>query len=156
MGTVPETGIPEGLRDVVGKRLSRLSRELQPAARHRCGHRPRLRPPTLRGVANLAEEEPARSAIEEAVRVGVLEERSLPGAVALPLRSRLLPAALYEEMIAPGACACTRRWPAPSKRSTPTPRGARGRAGGALRPVDGPRRPGEGDRVRRNGGQAAR
>ena len=40
--------IPEGLRDVIGKRLSRLSRELQPRAVRRRGDRPRLPP---RGAA---------------------------------------------------------------------------------------------------------
>ena len=97
----PVDGIPEGLRDVVGKRLSRLSAGVQPPALRsppssaatststRCEAWP-----ALRGRAAVA-------AIEEAVRVGVLEERSLPGAVRYRFAHAFFRQTLYEEMIAP-------------------------------------------------------
>src|SRR6185436_8019345 len=55
---------------------------------------------TLRGVANQPEDE-LLNAIEEAVRVGVLEERSLPGAVHYRFSHAFFRQSLYEEMIAP-------------------------------------------------------
>ncbi len=99
-GTGPSTGLPEGLRDVVGKRLSRLSescnRLLSVAAA--VGRDFDLQ--TLRGVAGLSEDD-LLTGIEEAVRVGVLEERSLPGAVRYRFAHAFFRQSLYEEMIAP-------------------------------------------------------
>jgi hypothetical protein len=92
-------GIPEGLRDVVGKRLSRLSemcnRLLSVAAV--IGRDFDLQ--TLRSVANLNEDE-LLGAVEEAVRVGVLEERALPGMLRYRFAHAFFRQALYEEMIA--------------------------------------------------------
>jgi class 3 adenylate cyclase len=93
-------GIPEGLRDVVGKRLSRLSPECNRllAVAAVIGRDFDLE--TLRGVAGLSEDE-LLAGIEEAVRVGVLEERSLPGAVRYRFAHAYFRQSLYEEMIAP-------------------------------------------------------
>src|SRR6266508_2032665 len=54
---------------------------------------------TLRGVANLNEED-LLAGIEEAVRVGVLEERSQPGSLRYRFAHAFFRTALYEEMIA--------------------------------------------------------
>jgi predicted ATPase len=84
---------------VVGKRLSRLSescnRLLSVAAVIGRGFDLQ----TLRAVANLTEDD-LLAAIEEAVRVGVLEERSLPGMLRYRFAHAFFRTALYEEMIA--------------------------------------------------------
>ena len=82
--------IPEGLRDVIGKRLSRLSAECNRLLAIAAVIGRDFRLDTLQRVAAMPEEE-LLAALEEAVRVGVLEERSRPGAVRLPLHARLLP-----------------------------------------------------------------
>jgi eukaryotic-like serine/threonine-protein kinase len=98
-GTVPGSGLPEGLRDVVGKRLSRLSegcnRLLSVAAV--IGRDFDLA--TLRAVVALPEDD-LLAGIEEAVRVGVLEERALPGALHYRFAHAFFRTALYEETIA--------------------------------------------------------
>jgi tetratricopeptide (TPR) repeat protein len=93
-------GIPEGLRDVIGKRLSRLSAECNRALSIAAVIGRDFDLATLRGVAGLAEDD-LLSAIEEAVHVGVLEEHSLPGAVRYRFAHAFFRQSLYEEMIAP-------------------------------------------------------
>jgi hypothetical protein len=98
--TLPETRIPEGLRDVIGKRLSHLS-----------GHTNQLLASAsvigrdfdlavLRAIADVAEQELERS-IEEAVRVGVLEERAQPGSVRYRFTHAFFRQTLYEARVLP-------------------------------------------------------
>ncbi len=92
--------IPEGLRDVIGKRLSRLSNEcnrlLQVAAV--VGREFALE--TLVAVAGVPEDA-LLEALEEAVRVGVLEERTRGSEVRYRFAHAFFRQSLYEELIAP-------------------------------------------------------
>ena len=92
--------IPEGLRDVIGKRLSRLSdpcnRVLAVAAV--IGREFALA--TLEAVAGVSEEELA-VALEEAVRTAVLEERAQVGGARYRFTHAFFRQTLYEELIAP-------------------------------------------------------
>src|SRR5213594_3299989 len=63
----PEAGIPEGLRDVIGKRLSRLSPECNRLLAVAAVIGRDFDLATLRSVAQIAEE-PLLSSIEEAVK----------------------------------------------------------------------------------------
>jgi hypothetical protein len=98
-GTQPGTGLPEGLRDVVGKRLSRLSESCNRLLSVAAVIGRDFDLATLRAVAGLPEDD-LLAGIEEAVRVGVLEERSLPGALRYRFAHAFFRTALYEEMIA--------------------------------------------------------
>ncbi len=98
-GTVPGTALPEGLRDVIGKRLSRLSEQCNRLLSIAAVIGRDFDLVTLRGVANLSEDD-LLTGIEEAVRVGVLEERSVPGALRYRFAHAFFRTALYEEMIA--------------------------------------------------------
>ena len=96
-----DMNIPEGLRDVIGKRLSRLSdgcnRVLSVAAV--IGRE--FRVDVLQGVAGVAEDE-LFAALEEAQGAAVVEERSPVGAVVIYRFSHaLFRQTLYQEMIAP-------------------------------------------------------
>ncbi|HEY7467580.1 MAG TPA: AAA family ATPase, partial [Dehalococcoidia bacterium] len=99
-GTVPGTGLPEGLRDVIGKRLSRLSDQCNRLLSIAAVIGRDFDLETLRVVGGFSEDE-LLSSIEDAVRVGVLEERSLPGAVRYRFAHAFFRQSLYEEMIAP-------------------------------------------------------
>ena len=89
--TPPEMHIPEGLRDVIGKRLSRLSPECNRLLAIAAVIGREFVLETLQGVAAVSEEE-VLAALEKALRVGVLEEQARPaGGGALPLHPRLLP-----------------------------------------------------------------
>src|SRR6185436_19847339 len=96
----PGVGIPEGLRDVVGKRLSRLSPDCNRllAISAVIGRDFDLQ--TLRGIADQPEDRLLDS-LEEALRIGILEEHSLPGAVRYRFTHALFRQTLYEDMIAP-------------------------------------------------------
>ncbi len=101
-GAAPlETSIPEGLRDVIGKRLSNLSetcnRLLSTAAV--IGREFRL--DVLQRVSALSEEEVFAS-IEEAKKVAVIEERpAIGGTVSYRFAHAFFRTTLYEEIIAP-------------------------------------------------------
>ncbi len=71
-GTGPGTGMPEGLHDVVDKRLSRLSPECNRLLSVAAVIGRDFDLQTLRGVAGLSEDE-LLAGIEEVVRVGVFE-----------------------------------------------------------------------------------
>jgi hypothetical protein len=98
--TLPETRIPEGLRDVIGKRLSHLSDDTNQllASASVIGRDFDLA--VLREVAGIDEEQ-IEASIEEAVRVGVLEERAQPGSVRYRFTHAFFRQTLYEEIIAP-------------------------------------------------------
>jgi len=96
-----EMSIPEGLRDVIGKRLSRLSAEcnrlLSIAAI--IGREFRLK--VLECVAGVAEDE-LITALDEARRAAVVEERSaVAAAVTYRFAHAFIRQTLYEEIIAP-------------------------------------------------------
>jgi len=96
-----EMSIPEGLRDVIGKRLSRLSGECN---RLLCiaaviGREFRLK--VLERVAGVAEDELITS-LDEAKRTAVVEERSaVAGAVIYRFAHAFFRQTLYEEIVAP-------------------------------------------------------
>jgi tetratricopeptide (TPR) repeat protein len=96
-----EMSIPEGLRDVIGKRLTRLSVEcnrlLSVAAV--IGREFRLK--VLQRVAGVAEDE-LITALDEAKRAAVVEERSaVAAAVTYRFAHAFFRQTLYEEIIAP-------------------------------------------------------
>lgn len=96
-----EMSIPEGLRDVIGKRLNRLSAEcnrlLSVAAV--IGREFRLK--VLQRVAGVAEDE-LIAALDEAKRAAVVEERSaVAAAVTYRFAHAFFRQTLYEEIIAP-------------------------------------------------------
>ncbi len=98
-GDDPAAGIPEGLRDVIGKRLSRLSAESNRvlAVAAVIGRDFDLAP--LQVVAG-ASEDALMEALEEAVRVGVLESRSRPGVMRFRFTHAFFRQTLYEEIFA--------------------------------------------------------
>jgi hypothetical protein len=106
-GGQPDSGIPEGLRDVIGKRLSHLSTEcnrlLTVAAV--IGREFSLdvlalvaRPSSSSGQA--LDEEELVASLEEALKVGVLEEQARVGGVLYRFAHALFRQTLYEELSA--------------------------------------------------------
>jgi len=95
-----EMSIPEGLRDVIGKRLSLLTPECNQllAVASVIGREFALE--TLKAVAR-ADEDVFVNALKEAVRLSVLEERSQRGLVRYRFTHAFFRQTLYEEMIAP-------------------------------------------------------
>jgi tetratricopeptide (TPR) repeat protein len=95
-----EMSIPEGLRDVIGKRLSRLSPECNQllAIASVIGREFALE--TLKAVAGI-NEDVFVNALKEAVRLSILEERFQRGAVRYRFTHAFFRQTLYEEMIAP-------------------------------------------------------
>jgi predicted ATPase len=85
---------------VIGKRLSRLSAECNRLLAVAAVIGRDFDLATLRSVANVGEEQ-LNDAIEEAVRIGVLEERSQPGRVLYRFAHVFFRQTLYDEMIAP-------------------------------------------------------
>jgi hypothetical protein len=91
--------IPEGLRDVIGKRLSLLStdcNQLLSVASVIEG----VSLDILRGVANISEDAFV-SALKEAVQMSVLEERSQLGSIRYRFTHAFFRQTMYEELIAP-------------------------------------------------------
>jgi len=95
-----EMSIPEGLRDVIGKRLSLLSPECNQllAVASVIGREFALE--TLKAVAGI-NEDVFVNALKEAVRLSILEERSQRGLVSYRFTHAFFRQTLYEEMIAP-------------------------------------------------------
>jgi tetratricopeptide (TPR) repeat protein len=95
-----EISIPEGLRDVIGKRLSLLSPECNQllAVASVIGREFAL--DTLKAVAGIDEDVFANS-LKEAARLSILEERSQRGMVRYRFTHAFFRQTLYEEMIAP-------------------------------------------------------
>ena len=92
--------IPEGLRDVIGRRLSLLSPDCNRllAIASVIGREFALE--ILRGVANVSDEVFV-AALKEAVQMSVLEERSQPGSVRYRFTHAFFRQTMYEELIAP-------------------------------------------------------
>ncbi len=101
-GSTPlEMNIPEGLRDVIGKRLSNLSEECNRLLSIAAVIGREFRLDVLQKVAGISEEEVLDS-IEEAKRVAIIEERSAVGAaVTYRFTHAFFRTVLYEENIAP-------------------------------------------------------
>jgi hypothetical protein len=98
--TPVEMSIPEGLRDVIGKRLSLLSPECNQllSAASVIGREFAL--DVLRAVIDMNEDEFVK-ALKEAVQLSVLEERSQVGFVRYRFTHAFFRQTLYEELIAP-------------------------------------------------------
>jgi tetratricopeptide (TPR) repeat protein len=92
--------IPEGLRDVIGKRLSLLSPECNSLLSVASVIGRDFALVTLRGVVDISEEAFVK-ALKEAVGLSVLEERPQVGAVRYRFTHAFFRQTLYEEMIAP-------------------------------------------------------
>ena len=99
--TPPEMRIPEGLRDVIGKRLSRLSSAANSVLGIAAVLGRDFRLDVLQKVANLSEDE-LFAALEEAQGAAVIEERSPAGSgVSFWFAHALFKQTLYEEIFAP-------------------------------------------------------
>ena len=93
--------IPEGLRDVIGRRLTRLSEECNRVSAIAAVIGREFRLDVLQRVADVPEEE-LFGALEEARGVGILEERSAVGSgVSFRFAHAFFRQTLYEEMFAP-------------------------------------------------------
>jgi tetratricopeptide (TPR) repeat protein len=100
LDTPLEMSIPEGLRDVIGKRLSLLSPECNQllSVASIIGREFALE--TLKAVAAI-DEDVFADALKEAVRLSVLEERSQRGLVRYRFTHAFFRQTLYDEIIAP-------------------------------------------------------
>jgi eukaryotic-like serine/threonine-protein kinase len=98
--TALEMNIPEGLRDVIGKRLSLLSKECNQLLSIASVIGREFYLETLRTVVNVNEESFV-NALKDAVRLSVLEEHSQFGVVRYRFTHAFFRQTLYEEMIAP-------------------------------------------------------
>jgi len=99
-GTDPEAGIPEGLRDVIGKRLSKLSPECNRLLSTAAVIGRDFGLQTLQRVADVPEDE-LLTALEDAARVGVLEQQARGGVIRFRFSHALFRQTLYEEIFAP-------------------------------------------------------
>ncbi len=100
-GADPAAGIPEGLRDVIGRRLSKLSPECNQLLAIAAAVGRDFDLAVLRRVADVAEDQ-LLAGLEEASRVAVIEERAGVGAqVRYRFSHALFRQTLYQEMIAP-------------------------------------------------------
>jgi tetratricopeptide (TPR) repeat protein len=95
-----EMNIPEGLRDVIGKRLSLLGKECNQLLSVASVIGREFAMDTLKAVAGIGEDVFV-NALKEAVRLSVLEERSQVGTVRYRFTHAFFRQTLYEEMIAP-------------------------------------------------------
>jgi tetratricopeptide (TPR) repeat protein len=95
-----EMNIPEGLRDVIGKRLSLLSKECNLLLSIASVIGREFGIDTLRTVAAM-DEDAFVGALKQAVQLSVLEERSQLGVVRYRFTHAFFRQTLYEEMIAP-------------------------------------------------------
>jgi serine/threonine protein kinase/tetratricopeptide (TPR) repeat protein len=95
-----EMNIPEGLRDVIGKRLSLLSKECNQLLSIASVIGREFTLETLKAVAKI-DEEAFVNALKQAVQLSVLEERSQLGVVRYRFTHAFFRQTLYEEMIAP-------------------------------------------------------
>ena len=97
----PEMGLPEGLRDVIGKRLSGLSDRCNGVLSVAAVIGREFSLEVLQRVAGLDEED-LYVALEEAIGVGVVEERSsVGGVVGFRFAHAFFRQTLYEETFAP-------------------------------------------------------
>jgi predicted ATPase len=95
-----ESCLPTGLRDVIGRRLARLSPACSALLALAAVIGREFRLDTLTQVAGLAEDS-VIAGLEEATRVGVLEEQARLGLVRYRFAHALFRQTLYEELSAP-------------------------------------------------------
>jgi tetratricopeptide (TPR) repeat protein/ribosomal protein L40E len=95
-----EMNIPEGLRDVIGKRLSLLSKECNQLLSVASVIGREFTLETLKVVTNINEEIFVNT-LKEAVKLSILEERSQVGVIRYRFTHAFFRQTLYEEMIAP-------------------------------------------------------
>ncbi len=95
-----EMNIPEGLRDVIGKRLSLLSKECNQLLSVASVIGREFSLETLKAVENI-NEDVFVNALKEAVQLSVLEERTQVGQVKYRFTHAFFRQTLYEELIAP-------------------------------------------------------
>ncbi len=95
-----EMVIPEGLRDVIGKRLSTLSQDCNRLLSIASVIGREFPLEVLRSVANISEDVFV-NALQEAVRMSVLEERSQLGSIRYRFTHAFFRQTMYEELIAP-------------------------------------------------------
>jgi DNA-binding CsgD family transcriptional regulator len=95
-----ESPIPSSLRDVIGKRLSHLSPDSARLLALAAVVGPEFRLETLQHVAAV-DEDALIASLEEATRVGILEEIGLVGPVQYQFAHALFHQCLYEELSAP-------------------------------------------------------
>ena len=95
-----EMSIPEGLRDVIGKRLSLLTPECNQLLFVASVIGREFALETLKAVTGI-DEDIFVNALKEAVRLSILEERSQRGLVRYRFTHAFFRQTLYEEMIAP-------------------------------------------------------
>lgn len=95
-----EMTIPEGLRDVIGKRLSMLSPDCNKVLSVASVIGREFALDILRAVVNIGEEV-FFNALQEAVQMSVLEERSQLGSIRYRFTHAFFRQTLYEELIAP-------------------------------------------------------
>jgi serine/threonine protein kinase/tetratricopeptide (TPR) repeat protein/ribosomal protein L40E len=95
-----EMVIPEGLRDVIGRRISMLSPDCNKLLSIASVIGREFEVDTLRGVANI-QEDVFVNALQEAVRTSVLEERSQLGSIRYRFTHAFFRQTMYEELIAP-------------------------------------------------------
>jgi serine/threonine protein kinase/tetratricopeptide (TPR) repeat protein len=95
-----EMVIPEGLRDVIGKRLSSLSPDCNKLLSIASVIGREFAVDVLRVVANI-NEDAFVNALKEAVQVSVLEERSQLGSIRYRFTHAFFRQTMYEELIAP-------------------------------------------------------
>jgi tetratricopeptide (TPR) repeat protein len=98
--TETDAGIPEGLRDVVGKRLSRLSERTNQVLAIAAVIGREFGLDVLQQVAGLEEEE-LYAALEEATERAVVEERQTVGKVGFRFTHAFFRQTLYEEIFVP-------------------------------------------------------
>src|SRR5439155_11419923 len=96
----PEAGIPEGLRDVVGKRLSRLSERANQVLSMASAVGRDFGLDVLQRIAGLPEEE-LYGALQEATERAVVEQRQAVGAVGFRFTHAFFRQTLYEEIFVP-------------------------------------------------------
>ncbi len=95
-----EMAIPEGLRDVIGKRLSMLSADCNQLLSVASVIGREFSLDILRGVAGV-DEDVFVSSLKEAVQMSVLEERSQLGSIRYRFTHAFFRQTMYEELIAP-------------------------------------------------------
>ena len=99
--TPPEMSLPEGLRDVIGKRLAGLSDQCNTVLSVAAVIGREFSLHVLQGVAGLTEED-LYAALEEASDVGIVEERSsVAAAVTFRFAHAFFRQTLYDETFAP-------------------------------------------------------
>jgi archaellum biogenesis ATPase FlaH len=95
-----EMSIPEGLRDVIGKRLSLLSKECNQLLSTAAVIGREFDLEILRAVTDI-DEDAFANALNEAVQLSIIEERSQVGHVRYRFTHAFFRQTLYEELIAP-------------------------------------------------------